>query len=198
MKFEELNHWMLKRIDREWPSKWTYHSPGHVRDVYTAARWYAREEGISEAEEKLVLTAALYHDSGFLIAADNHEIRSCKIARSELPEFDYSHDQIEHICEMIMATRIPQQPLDHLAMILCDADLDYLGRDDYFSISATLFQEFKLQGIVESEAEWLGIQVRFLESHHYHTATARALRQATKEKVLNIVRAQLDAHPLDP
>lgn len=198
MKFEQLNNWMLQRIDREWPGKWTYHSPGHVRDVYAAARWYAREEGISEEEEKLVLTAALYHDSGFMIAADNHEIRSCKIARAELPEFDYAPDQIEHICEMIMATRIPQQPMDHLAMILCDADLDYLGRDDYFSISDTLFQEFKLQGIVESESEWLGIQVRFLESHHYHTATARAWRQATKEKVLNIVRAQLKAHPLDP
>ncbi len=198
MKFNELKAWLLRRIEREWPRLWTYHSPGHVRDVYTAAKWYARQEGISEMEEKLVLTAALYHDSGFMIAPDNHEMRSCKLARAELPEFEYSHDEIEHICEMIMATRIPQNPLDRLAEILCDADLDYLGREDYFAISATLFEEFKMQGIVESEAEWLALQVRFLETHHYHTRTARLHRNETKKNVLEILRRQLNTRPLDP
>ncbi|MDA0973125.1 MAG: hypothetical protein O2867_05255 [Bacteroidetes bacterium] len=40
-----------------------------------------------------------------------------------------------------MATKVPQEPKDHLARILCDADLDYLGGDDYDEIAGGLYQE---------------------------------------------------------
>lgn len=194
MRFDDLNTWMWLRMETEWPDHLTYHSPAHVQDVCQAAHWYAREEGISDRDEILVLTAALYHDAGFLIATADHEARSCQLVREELPHFDYPDADIEHICDMIMATRLPQTPRDHLARILCDADLDYLGRDDYFPIAETLFTELRHQGVVKTETDWLTVQVRFLESHQYHTHTAHAAREAAKQKVLTIVKAKLNAH----
>ena len=37
--------------------------------------------------------------------------------------------------ELREATKIPQTPLTKLEEIICDADLDYLGREDFFEIS---------------------------------------------------------------
>ena len=57
----------------------------------------------------------------------------------------------EQICGMIMATKIPQSPKNYLEQILCDADLDYLGRDDFYDIGGTLFKELKTYNVLDTE-----------------------------------------------
>ncbi len=89
---------------------------------------------------------------------------------------------------MIMATQIPQTPKNRLEEILCDADLDYLGSDEYGIISAQLFKELNHQTPL-SDWDWLNIQIRFLESHHYFTTTAINSRKQKKEKILNALKA---------
>jgi uncharacterized protein len=91
---------------------------------------------------------------------------------------------------MIMATKIPQQPKNHLEEIICDADLDYLGTDDYPVISKTLFKEMEhLRPLTETR--WLEIQVGFLEAHHYFTATATKARKRKKEATLQRLKRSL-------
>ena len=67
------------------------------------------------------------------------------MAREILPAYGLTRDQIDTICGMIMATRIPQSPSNQLERILCDADLDYLGRDDFYEIGGRLFEELRDQ-----------------------------------------------------
>ena len=109
----------------------------------------------------LLLTAVLFHDSGFLKQQKEHERVGCDIAREYLPEYDYSPEQVEMICGMIMATKIPQTPHNKLEQIICDADLDYLGRDDFFTIGNKLYDELCMYGIISTELEWNKLQVRF-------------------------------------
>ena len=66
-------------------------------------------------------------------------------SRSFLPEYGYSGEQIEKICKIIMATKLPPQPEDIYQKIICDADLDYLGRSDMIPVSNTLYKELKEQ-----------------------------------------------------
>jgi hypothetical protein len=82
--------------------------------------------------------------------------------RENLPSFGYSEADITTICGMIMATRIPQSPANLLESILCDADLDYLGRDDFKKIGQTLFEEFTEYSILHDEQAWNRLQVSFL------------------------------------
>jgi uncharacterized protein len=89
-----------------------------------------------------------------------------------------------------MATKIPQTPQTTLEKILCDADLDYLGRDDFYSIGNKLFEEMKTRGFVESEREWNLIQKTFLESHRYHTGYSRSNREAKKQQHLQEIIAK--------
>lgn len=92
---------------------------------------------------------------------------------------------------MIMATKVPQQPQNHLEEILCDADLDYLGREDFFTIGNKLFAELSVYGILSTEDEWNELQARFLEAHHYFTKTAIKLRKKKKDKHLKLVKSKL-------
>ena len=170
----------------ELPAYLTYHDYYHTIDVLEMSTQIAKEEGINEEPELIILkTAALYHDSGFLTTYNMHEAESCTIARSILPSFSYAEDQIEKICSLIQATIIPQAPNTHLEKILADADLDYLGRDDFYTIAESLFKELRHKGIVFNELEWDQIQVKFLKQHHYFTPTSIEKRKSSKEKHLN-------------
>ncbi len=183
---------ILARLREGLPANRSYHCYDHTLDVYRTAITIAAAEGVSGEDLDLLKTAALFHDSGFLIQDDEHEKGSCGIARETLPAFGYSPAHIERICTMIMATKIPQDPTDELARILCDADLDYLGRPDFFRIGATLFNEFKRYGVLSTEREWNELQVRFLEKHRYFTKRSKLVREPVKRQHLAAVIEKLD------
>src|SRR5690606_4215820 len=115
----------------------------------------------------------------------------CDIARQHLPDYDYTPEQIEVICGMIMATKIPQTPNNKLEKIICDADLDYLGRDDFFDIGNKLCDELCMYGIINSENEWNKLQVRFLEHHKYFTTSSKKLRKIKKAENLALVKSKI-------
>lgn len=177
------------------PRERTYHNFSHTLDVYRSAVALAAQEDIEGEELDILRTAALYHDSGFLIQEHDHEEAGCKLAREALPRFGYASAQIDHVCALIMATKLPQNPPDRLGMILCDADLDYLGRSDFFRIGTTLFWEFRHYGIVKDEYDWNELQVRFMENHCYFTATSRAEREPVKRVHLGRVKQWLAENP---
>lgn len=173
------------------PQYLTYHSINHVHDVLHSAIDLAEQEGVNGDDLILIKTAILFHDSGFLEEPKNHEERSCKIARHYLPEYEYSEGQIKKICGMIMATHIPQTPTNHLEEIVADADLDYLGRVDFLTISDYLYEEMLYFGMVSNRDEWNRIQVKFLEHHHYFTSTALKTRKPKKMEHLQAIKSKL-------
>ena len=161
----------------------TYHSLEHTLDVFTQAGNIAVAESVKDPEQLYLLkVAALYHDSGFLFIYRGHEEAGCNLASRELPAFGLQQKQIDIICGIIMATKIPQSPYNHLEQIICDADLDYLGRDDYDVISNTLYHEFLREGFVKNDDDWLNMQISFFESHHYFTEWSRKNRAPVKQQ----------------
>jgi hypothetical protein len=93
---------------------------------------------------------------------------------------------------MIRATKVPQNPQTLLEEIICDSDLDYLGRDDFFSIGEGLYKEFRIQKIVSNEEEWNQLQVSFLESHHYFTKTSNERRKKGKQLNLEKIKEKIN------
>ncbi|HMI06330.1 MAG TPA: HD domain-containing protein [Flavobacterium sp.] len=192
MQFQKAKNYISSRLRKELPKHLYYHSVSHVKDVYDSARRIAVSEGIKGEDLKLLLIAAMYHDCGFIIQAKDHEQISCDIAKENLPQFDFTEAQIEKICGMILATKLPQEPKNLLEEIICDADLDYLGRDDFFTIGNKLFLELQVYGIISNQKEWDTLQIRFLEQHHYFTPTAIDSRKPQKEKYLSILKQKND------
>lgn len=194
MDTQAARSYILAKLKAELPLDRTYHSLAHTLDVYASTIEIAEKEGVVGEDLALLKIAALYHDSGFIIQGQDHEVVGCGIVREHLPGFGFTEEQVEKICRMIMGTRIPQSPEDHLSRILCDADLDYLGRGDFRRIGDTLFAEFLAYGVLRTEREWNELQVQFLERHTYFTDTNKALREPVKQQHLNDIRAWLASH----
>ena len=160
-----------------------YHDVNHTLGVEKAARRYAKLEGISEEEIYILRTAVLYHDAGFIFEYDDNEDLAIKLAQNTLPNFGYSQEQIDAVCEIIEATKSGVKPQTLLQKIMRDADHDYLGRADYKVISSRLRKElYDMRGDEFSELEWIRFQLDYLDGkHEYYTETAKNIRNSGKK-----------------
>jgi hypothetical protein len=138
-------------------------------------------EGCTDEEILILKTAGLFHDVGHTVAYDNHEYHGTLIAREMLPGYNYTPEHIDLICSIIMSTKLPPKPTTLLENIICDSDLDYLGRSDFIPVSNTLYEELKAQNKMGSLNDWNKIQVKFISGHQYFTNTARSLREVNKQ-----------------
>ncbi len=185
MQYQKVYDFLMPRLENELPAYLTYHNAAHTKNVIAAAEHLARSEGITGDDLILLKTAALFHDAGFLQQPDGHEEISCAWAREHLPGYDYSTAQIDQICRTIMATRLPQTPVDHLGEALCDADLFYIGEEGYAANASRLYREFKHRGITKTDADWDLMQLDFLSTHHFFTQSAIDQLEPTKQKFIN-------------
>lgn len=193
MHFDQAYSFLIQKLESGLPSYLTYHHAGHTKEVVEAATYLAKAERLTEEEQLLVRTAALYHDAGYLQTYNGHEEASCLLAIQTLPQFGYSEGQIASICRLIMATRMPVKPTDLLEEIICDADMYYLGTNRYPSLADNLFSELKKNGTVKTTVDWLLMQVEFLSAHRFYTSTALLEKEEKKQKELQALRVQLDA-----
>lgn len=193
MQVEEAGAFIIDKLGKELPAYLMYHNVEHTLQVLKHAQAIATAEGITGHKRDLLYTAAYYHDTGFMEAYTGHEEVSCRIASESLPAFGYSPSEIQEVCDTIMATKIPQQPKTPIAEILCDADLYYLGTDDYGLMTEKLYPEFHREGIVKSKAAWQRQQIDFLASHQYFTQTAILQLSAKQDRNLIQLRAKTES-----
>jgi adenylate cyclase len=188
IQFTDIQEIILDKLEKELPLYLYYHNVKHTVDVVTEVELIGWGEGCTDEEILLLKTAGLFHDVGHTVAYDGHEFHGTVIAREMLPRYNYTPEQIDRICEIIMSTKLPPKPTNLLENIICDSDLDYLGRSDFIPVSNTLFEELKAQNKMGSLNDWNKIQVKFISGHQYFTKTARSLREVNKQ--LQIERIQ--------
>jgi uncharacterized membrane-anchored protein YitT (DUF2179 family)/predicted metal-dependent HD superfamily phosphohydrolase len=193
MQYEQAYKFLVHKLETGLPSYLTYHDVQHTKNVIQAAEHLAALENVTGDDLVLLKTAALFHDVGFLQTHQDHEELSCKFAKKHLPDYGYSPEQIDMICGMIMTTKLPQSATDPLSRMLCDADLFYLGADDYAIYADKLYKEFKKLEVIKTQTEWQLKQAEFLSLHRYFTATAISEREEGKQANLNKIRASIES-----
>ncbi len=188
IQFTDMQEVILDKLEKELPDFVFYHNVKHTVDVVTEVELIGWAEGCSDEEILLLKTAGLFHDTGITVSFDNHEFHGAEYAKKMLPDYNYTPKQIDTICSIILATKLPPRPVNLLEEIICDSDLDYLGRSDFIPVSNTLFEELKAQNKMKDLNEWNKMQVKFISGHQYFTKTARSLREVNKR--LQIERIQ--------
>jgi uncharacterized protein len=178
--FETVQEIVLAKLDGLSPTL-TYHCKNHTFDVMEQAIRIAMEEGVGEDDLLMLKFAALFHDIGFLNTYANHEAEGCQFFLRMTAGLHFTETEKETMLGLIMATKIPQRPQNQLQRIICDADLDYLGRDDFFTIGDTLRREFLHYKIVPDNEAWEKLQLNFLTNHRYHTLSSQQLREPVKQ-----------------
>lgn len=184
--FSKAKQYAVNLLESDLSKEFIYHDMNHTLDVYRSASELGKMAQLKEKDQMLLETAALYHDVGLIYKQDGHEEKSAEIAIEVLTKYGYSKDDIEKIVNMILATRIPQNPKNYLEMLLCDADLDYLGRDDFFVLAAKLHLEWRRLNVKEVRFdEWIAFEKDFLKKHQYFTKEAREIRDEMKQANLD-------------
>ncbi len=158
-----------------------YHGVHHTLDALNTCSVYLKHNKVTMHEAKLLRLGVLLHDIGFTETTVEHEKKSAEIADKILTAYNFSTEDKAVIEGLILSTKIPQQPKTLLEKIICDVDLDYLGRADFYAISNQLFQELKALNVLDDFDDWNKLQIKFLEAHSYHTDFAIQNRQPEKE-----------------
>jgi adenylate cyclase len=189
IQFTDIQEIILDKLERELPDHLYYHNVKHTVDVVTEVELIGWAEGCTDEEILLLKTAALFHDAGHTVSYDDHEYQGTKLAQEMLPGYGYTEQQIDRICRIIMSTKLPPKPENLLEEIICDSDLDYLGRSDFIPVSNTLFEEMKAHNKITRLNDWNKLQVKFISGHQYFTATARSLREVNKKLQIERIRS---------
>ncbi len=192
IRYNDLEEVVLGQMRVELSSALKYHNIKHTIDVCTQVEVLGRAEGLNSKELLLAKTAALFHDTGYMVNPQRHEQQSVRIAKEILPHYAYSKSEIEAINQLIMATENNTQPTMLMEKIIKDADLDYLGRADFIPLSEKLWEELCIYNGKFSQREWNKKQYAFLTKHVYYTDTAKKLRQVNKEIQLKKIEELLN------
>lgn len=193
MEFARVKEFILQKLSRELKPSLYYHNAQHTIDVCRSVETLAIMEKVSADEMLLLITAALFHDTGFIWSYENNEPLACEFATKTLPEFSYTPLQVSTVCQLILSTAMPQKPETLLEEILCDADLDYIGREDFFITALRLHREWSENSARKIPfRDWYEKQRDFVETHEFFTRSARLLRNEKKRKNLSQVRELLD------
>jgi adenylate cyclase len=199
MDFDIAREAILKKLKSSLPEFLYYHSLTHTLSVEKSAIQLAELEGVKGLDVIILRTAVLFHDTGYIARPDNNEEIAIAYATEALPNYGYTPSEIERITELIEATKHDIEPRTLLEQIICDADHDYLGRDDYHEIATTLRMELADQGRTFSEIEWIDFQLNYLENvHRFYTNSAVHLRTVGKQKriaELYAMKAQNSVNP---
>lgn len=166
------------------PATYYYHNYEHTLYVMDNVLEIGKHENCTEKELELLHTAALWHDTGYINIYTGHEAESCILARQYLPGYGYSPVDIDRICGMIMATKIPQSPKNKLEAIIADADLEYLGTAKAAVLANHLFNELKALNPLLTEEDWNKTEIDFLETHPYFTRFCKENKEHIKQDYL--------------
>jgi predicted metal-dependent HD superfamily phosphohydrolase len=182
---------VVNKLTFELNPTFTYHNVHHTLDVLNTAESIAVSMNLDKTDIYILKIAALFHDTGYLYLRKGHEEKSSQIFLEYASNSSLEMDIQEKIIGCIMATRMPQEPNTLLEQILCDADLDYLGRDDFDTIEKQLYSELCSAGEMSDRLTWDKIQVTFLENHRFHTDHSIVLRSPKLLENLSTVKNRI-------
>jgi len=191
MQYNEVEKFILGKLEKELPSNMYYHNVHHTIDVCKAAERLGESEKVSEEELLLLKTTALFHDAGFIFQYYDNEHLGMKLACDRLPSFGYSGVQIMTVSKLILATSLPYNPKNLLEKIICDADLDYLGREDFYSVSYTLRREWAEYGKAKTLLQWYEEQLTFMKKQKYFTESSIKMREPRKQQYITEMKEML-------
>ena len=180
-----LRKQVLEDLKSNLPEELTYHGVDHTLDVLHVCNQYIRRENLPAEERYLLRIGAVVHDMGFLKGPKNHEETGAEMASKLMRKSGFPEAGIELVQGLVLATKIPQSPQTPLQRIICDADLDYLGRKDYPEISQKLLMELRNMKVISTQEQWRELQIDFLRKHRFHTPFAQQYREPQKQVWLN-------------
>ena len=160
-----------------------YHNLQHTQEV---VGWLLQIAGHYKLDSKslfIMQAAAWFNDIGYLDDPNNPEKRASRIAEKFLSEIQIDADIIKSIKSGILSTRLPQQPKTFMEQVMCDANMFYLGLQDFELRSKLMRKEHILiTGKKISKEEWKQRNIEILQNHRFKTDYAKQSLTSQQKK----------------
>ncbi len=187
----DRNLWneVINRLTYEIPVSYHYHNKLHTQEVVANVCTFIRKySSITKKDIKILMTAALFHDTGYIVKYENNEDEGAGFADKILPKYMYTESEIQKVKELIMATKVPVFPKNLSEKIICDADVAHIGTKDYFEKSYLLRKELEYIGVKYTNEQWRENEIAFLKKHHFHQKWLENERKDKREKDIENLR----------
>ncbi|MBS7233104.1 HD domain-containing protein [Flavobacterium psychroterrae] len=173
---------------------YSYHNFNHTLTVVNAVKELCKKEDVKGDDKEVLLVAAWFHDTGYIVGYENHEAESVKIATTFLKEKEQTDEFISVVSSLIMATVKEYIPKTHLEKIIKDADFAHLVGTEYETTCELLRIELKNTWNLDfSNTEWAKENLNFLmNKHRFYTDHALKKWQPLKEKNLLMVQKKIE------
>lgn len=180
-------------LSEKLPANLIFHAPDHTEYVIDACKLIGEKEKLTEYELNVLLFCAGFHDTGYVSTYENHEEESVKYATEFLQKENASADLLQEVEQIILSTRIPQNPKNKISKVLCDADLKHLSDVDYYEYAEKIRQEQKMVFDRKiSKLDFDLVSVEFFELHHYHTKFGKEVLTEGKAKNLELIKKNIE------
>lgn len=182
---EDTQEYVFNLLSDKLPNTFIYHNYTHTQRVLKSTRELIENSKVTKDEAQILELAALLHDIGYTVSAENHEAESAKLAETFLKENDVDEAIIKAVSDCIMATKYDKAPSNKLEEIIRDADISHFGKKYFDEASEFLRKELELRAIKNySPAEWRAENIKVLTAHSFYTEYALKNWQPRKEKNL--------------
>ncbi|MDB5119623.1 MAG: hypothetical protein JWN56_841 [Sphingobacteriales bacterium] len=186
----EVSSYVLGLLTNKLPVTLSFHNIAHTLDVVEGVKEICLYTGISTEQSETVQIAAWFHDTGYLKKYIGHEEESIQIAKQFFTAKGVSIKRVEEIVGCINATKYPQNPLNFLEKVICDADFYHFSLPDYPVKSNLLRAEWELYlRKFFTDDDWKKENCSMLTGHKYFTAYGQSTLQLLKDANLEMIRS---------
>lgn len=176
-------------FEKKLPEGMVYHNLEHTKEVVEEANEIGKNSGLTEDEMEMLLLASWFHDTGITESYNNHEIKSARIAEEFLLRNNYSSEKIQIVKNLILTTKIPQNPESLIEKVICDADISHIGKRGFNTRSQLLRTEWEtFQNKQLNDNEWLKNNIEFISQNKFHTKYAKDTYEEQRTK--NLIKLQ--------
>jgi predicted metal-dependent HD superfamily phosphohydrolase len=178
----ESENYISALLAEKLPEHIIFHNYDHALLVKKYAETIGEHTDLTADEMNILRICALFHDAGYVNSFEQYNDESIIIASAFLAEHEVDQQTIEHISEIIRANKLPLNPKDKIAEVLCDADMMYIASEsgiEQFDLlyDETAMEKKKFAKRPVFERGCMG----FFATHIYFTEYGKTILQPKKE-----------------
>lgn len=183
------------------PKNLKYHAKDHTIDVIKETILFALADGADQKVMRQQVIAAAWHDTGYVKKYEQNEPEAVEMfQKSQAWQNLSDKERSEIVANILDSQMVMRENTPHLLMqrsrfgYVLDADVSNFGREDYFEKRTSVAEELGIDlSNPETKKKFFEFALQLLKNHEWKTASAKALRQAQKEKNLAILEKEYRA-----
>ena len=129
---EKTKHYVVALLSKHLSPDFLYHNLRHTQRVVKSTKELLNAtSSLNKQEKEAIEIAAWLHDTGYIEGSENHEAKSCILAKEFLTKEGYDPNMIAKVIECIMATDSYTAHKNFHEEILKNADASHLAQKSY-------------------------------------------------------------------